>query len=162
MAHAGMARMARAVWSTAGDDVCRALAASPEGTELILTGHSLGAGVASLLTLMLHEEASPALELASRVRQYYEFFFSRRSAMDEAFILSNLAPSLRRDPSSSLALFSLFAFAESAVVGVAASAFKLQLLPVRACQTHRTRKNAPGGAGPARVGGAKVRIRLKR
>jgi hypothetical protein len=68
MAHAGMARMARAVWSVAGDDVCRALAASPPGTELILTGHSLGAGVASLLTLMLHEEASPVIELASRVR----------------------------------------------------------------------------------------------
>ncbi|KAH8062269.1 RNA uridylyltransferase [Aureococcus anophagefferens] len=41
----------------------------------------------------------------------------------------SFAPSLRRDPSSSLALFSLCAFAESAVVGVAASAYKLQLLP---------------------------------
>ena len=74
----------------------------------------------------------------------------------------SFAPSLRRDPSSSLALFSLCAFAESAVVGVAASAYKLQLLPVRACQTHRTRKNAPGGAGPARVGGGKARIRRRR
>lgn len=47
----------------------------------------------------------------------------------------SFAPSLRRDPSSSLALFSLFAFAESAVVGVAASAYKLQSVLLALLQT---------------------------
>lgn len=35
-------------------------------------------------------------ELAGRVRRYYEFYFSRKSAMDEEDIVSNLAPTLRR------------------------------------------------------------------
>ena len=47
----------------------------------------------------------------------------------------SFAPSLRRDPSSSLALFSLFAVAESAVVGVAASAYKLQSVLLALLQT---------------------------
>ena len=35
-------------------------------------------------------------ELAARVRRYYENFYSRKSAMDEEAIVSNLAPTLRR------------------------------------------------------------------
>ena len=32
-----------------------------------------------------------------RVKRYYEFFYSRRSAMDEDDIVGQLAPTLRRD-----------------------------------------------------------------
>ena len=67
-AHAGMARMARAVWSAAGHDVTEALKAAQQGSELVLAGHSLGAGVASLLTILLHEEHPDVVGLASRVR----------------------------------------------------------------------------------------------
>ena len=35
-------------------------------------------------------------ELAARVRRYYEFYFARKSAMDEDEILRHLAPTLRR------------------------------------------------------------------
>jgi len=35
-------------------------------------------------------------DLALRVRRYYEFYFSRKSAMDEEEIVRNLAPALRR------------------------------------------------------------------
>ena len=68
LAHAGMALMARAVWAAAGEDVRTALAQAPEDYELILTGHSLGAGVASLLTILLHDECPAVTQLASRVR----------------------------------------------------------------------------------------------
>ena len=44
-------------------------------------------------------------------------------------------PALRRDPSTSLALFSLFAVAESAVVGVAASAYRLRSVLLALAQT---------------------------
>ena len=36
-------------------------------------------------------------DLTSRVKRYYEFYFSRKSAMDEDAILAGLAPSLRRE-----------------------------------------------------------------
>jgi len=36
-------------------------------------------------------------ELAARVRKYYEYYYARKSAMDEESILSHLAPSLRRE-----------------------------------------------------------------
>lgn len=36
-------------------------------------------------------------ELAARVRKYYEFYYSRQSAMDEDAILGNFAPSLKHD-----------------------------------------------------------------
>ena len=36
-------------------------------------------------------------ELALRVRRYYEFYYARKSAVDEQFILDNLAPTLRVD-----------------------------------------------------------------
>ena len=54
-AHAGMARMARNVWAAAGPAVVEQLA-SHEGYGLVICGHSLGAGVAALLTLYLYEE----------------------------------------------------------------------------------------------------------
>ncbi|KAL1520992.1 hypothetical protein AB1Y20_022549 [Prymnesium parvum] len=54
-AHAGMARMARAVWAAAAEAVLELLAAHPTYT-LVLTGHSLGAGTAALLTLFLFHE----------------------------------------------------------------------------------------------------------
>ena len=37
------------------------------------------------------------LELATRIRRYFEFYYSRRSAIDDDEILSQLAPSLRRE-----------------------------------------------------------------
>lgn len=36
-------------------------------------------------------------ELSMRVRRYYEFYYSRKSAMDEDEIVGGLAPTLRRD-----------------------------------------------------------------
>ena len=36
-------------------------------------------------------------ELATRVRRYYEYYYSRKSAMDEEEIIDGLAPSLRRE-----------------------------------------------------------------
>ena len=57
LAHVGVARMARGVWSQVGSLINNE---SPQDYELILTGHSLGAGVASLLTIMiLHERLVP-------------------------------------------------------------------------------------------------------
>lgn len=52
-AHAGMAAMARVVWTAAGVAVVDALRKEPS-FELIVTGHSLGAGTSGLLTLMLY------------------------------------------------------------------------------------------------------------
>ena len=36
-------------------------------------------------------------ELSTRVKRYYEFYYTRQSAMDEEFIVNQLAPTLRRD-----------------------------------------------------------------
>lgn len=55
-AHAGMATMARAVWNSAEASVKQKLDAFPDGYSLVLTGHSLGAGVACLICIMLHHE----------------------------------------------------------------------------------------------------------
>ena len=38
-------------------------------------------------------------ELTTRVKRYYEFYFSRKSAMDEDEILNGLAPALRKEVS---------------------------------------------------------------
>jgi len=46
-AHAGMAKMARAVWSRAEEAFLSNLNELPDDYSLIITGHSLGAGVAS-------------------------------------------------------------------------------------------------------------------
>eukprot|EP00521_Asterionellopsis_glacialis_P008592 CAMPEP_0195285420 /NCGR_PEP_ID=MMETSP0707-20130614/3258_1 /TAXON_ID=33640 /ORGANISM="Asterionellopsis glacialis, Strain CCMP134" /LENGTH=503 /DNA_ID=CAMNT_0040344909 /DNA_START=249 /DNA_END=1760 /DNA_ORIENTATION=- len=58
-AHAGMAKMARAVWNQANEAVLASFKNVPHSQEydqLIVTGHSLGAGVACLITVMLHHE----------------------------------------------------------------------------------------------------------
>eukprot|EP00934_Nitzschia_sp_Nitz4_P009311 Nitzschia sp. Nitz4//scaffold104_size75438//6816//8468//NITZ4_005649-RA/size75438-processed-gene-0.58-mRNA-1//1//CDS//3329532365//9301//frame0 len=51
-AHAGMATMAEHVWEEAGPSITNLLRQN-KGYELILTGHSLGAGTASLLAILL-------------------------------------------------------------------------------------------------------------
>lgn len=51
--HSEMATMAERVWSVAGPRVAKLLQEN-EGYELILTGHSLGAGTACLLNILLH------------------------------------------------------------------------------------------------------------
>mmetsp|Transcript_23760 Transcript_23760/g.33220 ORF Transcript_23760/g.33220 Transcript_23760/m.33220 type:complete len:498 (+) Transcript_23760:97-1590(+) len=58
-AHAGMAKMARAVWNQATEAVLASFEKLPNGKDydqLIVTGHSLGAGVACLITVMLYHE----------------------------------------------------------------------------------------------------------
>jgi len=55
-AHSEMANMAENVWSVAGPTVQTMLAANHHQYELILTGHSLGAGAACLLTILLESK----------------------------------------------------------------------------------------------------------
>jgi hypothetical protein len=50
-----MAKMARAVWKEAAEAVRNRVEKWPYD-ELVVTGHSLGAGVACLITIMLHHE----------------------------------------------------------------------------------------------------------
>ena len=52
-AHARTARMAEAVWRAVGDDVNAALEGRPT-FELVVTGHSIGAGTAGLVTILLY------------------------------------------------------------------------------------------------------------
>jgi hypothetical protein len=52
-AHSEMANMAERVWEVAGATVLRMLKENPD-YELIITGHSLGSGVASLLNIFLN------------------------------------------------------------------------------------------------------------
>ena len=51
--HSEMATMAERVWDAAGPTVCQLLDDN-KGYSVILTGHSLGAGTASLLNIMCH------------------------------------------------------------------------------------------------------------
>jgi hypothetical protein len=53
-AHEGMASMAEGVWKAAGATILETLQAHPN-YELVVVGHSLGAGTACLLTIMLQE-----------------------------------------------------------------------------------------------------------
>lgn len=55
-AHAGMAKMARAVWSRAEDAITSKLHELPDDYSLVITGHSLGAGVACLITILVFYE----------------------------------------------------------------------------------------------------------
>lgn len=54
-AHAGMARMAKAIYEKRVDTILQALRENPE-FDLVITGHSMGAGVAALLTLFLYAQ----------------------------------------------------------------------------------------------------------
>eukprot|EP00537_Pseudo-nitzschia_pungens_P002609 CAMPEP_0172356494 /NCGR_PEP_ID=MMETSP1060-20121228/866_1 /TAXON_ID=37318 /ORGANISM="Pseudo-nitzschia pungens, Strain cf. cingulata" /LENGTH=375 /DNA_ID=CAMNT_0013076627 /DNA_START=518 /DNA_END=1645 /DNA_ORIENTATION=+ len=54
-AHSEMANMAERVWTEAGPQIKSVLNENP-GYEFILTGHSLGAGAACLLTIMLEKK----------------------------------------------------------------------------------------------------------
>jgi len=51
-AHSEMANMAERVWTVAGPKVCDVLKKN-QGYEFILTGHSLGAGAAALVTILV-------------------------------------------------------------------------------------------------------------
>ena len=53
-AHSEMAKAAEHVWEVAGATVLRMLEENP-GYELIITGHSLGSAVASLLNIFLYQ-----------------------------------------------------------------------------------------------------------
>lgn len=55
LAHAGIAQRTEEIWELLQDQVVQLLKDNP-GFELIITGHSLGAGVAALLTLKLKHE----------------------------------------------------------------------------------------------------------
>jgi len=65
-AHSGILTAARWLLAEVGPPLRAALAARPEGTRLTITGHSMGAGAAALLTQMLRE-ASPATSHATCV-----------------------------------------------------------------------------------------------
>jgi hypothetical protein len=52
-AHAGIAKRADSLWEKVEDDIVKALRNNP-GYNLIITGHSLGAGAAALLSLKLN------------------------------------------------------------------------------------------------------------
>lgn len=56
-AHEGMASMAEEVWKVAGPSIVQTLEAHPD-YELVIVGHSLGAGTACLLTMLLQDDYS--------------------------------------------------------------------------------------------------------
>ncbi|GAX23143.1 hypothetical protein FisN_33Lh035 [Fistulifera solaris] len=60
-AHAEMANMAERVWEAARETVMKVLR-SNENYELVLTGHSLGAGTACLLHILCHQEERKLVE----------------------------------------------------------------------------------------------------
>ena len=76
-AHGGMLASARAVLSRARAIVKHLLA--PDGYALIITGHSLGAGTAALLTLMLHSELGTRADDDESLKALTEFFFPSSS-----------------------------------------------------------------------------------
>ena len=55
-AHSGMGHMAKAVWAKSGPAITEALSKLPSHYEFIITGHSLGAGVACLLNILVYHE----------------------------------------------------------------------------------------------------------
>jgi hypothetical protein len=69
-AHSEMATMAERVWNVAGPTVCKALGDNKD-YEFIITGHSLGAGAACLLTILLE-----AKDLLPRKQKYRCFAYA--------------------------------------------------------------------------------------
>lgn len=55
-AHAGMVRLARGVWDASGPAIVQRFNDLPADYEFVITGHSLGAGVAGLINLLVHHE----------------------------------------------------------------------------------------------------------
>ena len=68
-AHSGMATMAERVWAVAGPTVQTELEANP-GYEFILTGHSLGAGAACLVTILVQNKRFLPMEQKIRCFAY--------------------------------------------------------------------------------------------
>lgn len=54
--HAGMVRLARGVWDASGPAIVHRFNDLPTDYEFVITGHSLGAGVAGLINLLVHHE----------------------------------------------------------------------------------------------------------
>ena len=63
--HGGLVKAARSVWSALEQDALKALTQHP-GFSLVLTGHSLGAGAATLLLILLNYERAVAEGLGRR------------------------------------------------------------------------------------------------
>jgi hypothetical protein len=68
-AHAGMGKMARATWNKASEEIAL-LDSVPKDYDLVVTGHSLGAGVACLITILLYYEKkhNPNMRLPDKIR----------------------------------------------------------------------------------------------
>lgn len=60
-AHSEMANAAETIWGEAGETVTKLLFENPE-YELIVTGHSLGAGAAVLVNILLHQNNREAVD----------------------------------------------------------------------------------------------------
>mmetsp|Transcript_21464 Transcript_21464/g.47920 ORF Transcript_21464/g.47920 Transcript_21464/m.47920 type:complete len:528 (-) Transcript_21464:440-2023(-) len=55
-AHSEMSLMAEQLWERVGDDVRQLLQQNGKDYELVITGHSLGAGTACLLNILIHSD----------------------------------------------------------------------------------------------------------
>jgi hypothetical protein len=55
-AHAGMSKMARGIWNRSGEAIVERLNQLPDDYVFIIGGHSLGAGVAGLINILVHRE----------------------------------------------------------------------------------------------------------
>jgi len=72
-AHEGMATMAERLWQVAGPAIVKTLKDHPN-YNLVVTGHSLGAGTASLLTILLKQQQQ---------QQQQQFHLSRGKAPED-------------------------------------------------------------------------------
>ncbi|CAB9525099.1 Lipase (class 3) [Seminavis robusta] len=56
LGHVAMSEVAKKMWDLTKNDVLAKLQELPDDYDLVVTGHSLGAGVATLLTILLYHE----------------------------------------------------------------------------------------------------------